>query len=63
MNSNQTKGEATQKQYSEYYRYFQRQNTDDDGHWKWVEIDPRLYYELRRNPNYDKNDFTKSRRR
>ena len=49
------------KQYSTYYKYYQKKYTDDLGHWKWVEISPEIYYELFKNPSYDKNDFCKSR--
>ena len=49
------------KKYSKYYKYYQKQFTDDLGNWKWVEIAPELYYELRKNPNYNKNDFSKNR--
>ena len=49
------------KEYSTYYRYYHKHLLDDNGKWKWVEIAAELYYELRKNPNYDKNDFCKSR--
>ena len=56
-----TKELEKKKEYSTYYKYYQKHLLDDCGKWKWVEIPAELYYELRKNPNYDKNDFCKGR--
>lgn len=54
--------EKPKKEYSSYYKYYQKEYTDDLGNWRWKEIPPELYYELRKNPGYNKYDFCRSRK-